>query len=282
MPHESGEEEPRSGALGRAFRAFHELGFAILRSVFALPRIEEILHESERLRRMGVKRTTAGDDGDVRWLVVSRERSAPVLRGLQNGHRISPLLDAFRLDPAVFAILAPLLGRDINTLLTSLFFKPPNEPETAIAWHQDAVFRRPRERFRNLATSYVQLGIALDPHGPANGGMSVVAGSHRLGDLPLLGDGSVLLRTPEPADLDALGLSREDEVDLVLDPGDVVIWSAFTLHGSRPNRHATLDRRFFVITSMRCEDCDGGEPGFRDGRPCPWSGSEETRPAGVN
>jgi ectoine hydroxylase-related dioxygenase (phytanoyl-CoA dioxygenase family) len=259
-------------AMTEEYRRFRESGFAIFKAVFPASRIAEILQESDRLRGRGATFNRTEEDGDVRWLVVSANGSAPVLRGVQNAHRVSRLLDALRLDPAVFEILAPLLGGDITTLLTSLFWKPPGEPLTGIAYHQDCVFRRPRESFRNLATSYVQLGIALDPHAPANGGMSMFRGSHKLGDLPILQEGSVLLKAPTPGDIDALGLSPADEVDVVLDPGDVVIWTAHTLHGSRPNMSATLDRRFFVVTSMRTVDCDAGEPAFRAGRPCPFRG----------
>jgi len=37
-----------------------------------------------------------------------------------------------------YAILEPLLGPDITAVVNTLFWKPPGEPATAIASHQDA------------------------------------------------------------------------------------------------------------------------------------------------
>jgi ectoine hydroxylase-related dioxygenase (phytanoyl-CoA dioxygenase family) len=71
-------------------------------------------------------------------------------------------------------------------------------------------------------------------------------------------------------DLAALGLSKSQELDLDLQPGDAVFWHPYLLHGSPPNLSPTLNRRFLVSGYMRSSDCDAGDPAFRDGKPIAW------------
>jgi ectoine hydroxylase-related dioxygenase (phytanoyl-CoA dioxygenase family) len=254
---------------GGAYRAYRDRGYAIVPGVFRRDRIEAILREADRLHALGAEFTATTEDGPVKWLVVAAPPTR-VLRGVQYGYRISPVLDAVRTSPEIYASLEPLLGSDITAVVNTLFWKPPGEPETAIAYHQDAGFRRPADRYRNLAASFVQVGLALDPHGPGNGGMRVVEGSHSAGDLDIRRASSVMTESPESMDLAAYGLSRSDERDLVLDPGDLVFWHPHLLHGSSPNRSPVMNRRFLITGYMRSRDCDAGDVSFRNGCPCPW------------
>ena len=66
--------------------------------------------------------------------------------------------------------------------------------------------------------------------------------------------------------LDAAGLSPEDQVDLVLEPGDIALWSPYLVHASGTNTAPHL-RRFYINGYVRAEDCDRGEWTFRDGQP---------------
>jgi ectoine hydroxylase-related dioxygenase (phytanoyl-CoA dioxygenase family) len=147
-------------------------------------------------------------------------------------------------------------------VVNTLFWKPPGEPETVVAYHQDCEFRRPREHFRNLAGSYVQLGVALDPHGPENGGMRVIPESQRMRELKRKRDTSVLREAPDPTRFVDCGLEHFEECDVRMEPGDVLIWNAYLLHGSPTNTSPKLDRRFFVSAYMRAADCDAGEVVF--------------------
>ena len=69
--------------------------------------------------------------------------------------------------------------------------------------------------------------------------------------------------------LDAVGLSASEAVDLILEPGDLALWSPYLVHGSGTNRSAHR-RRFFINGYVRASDCDRGEWAFRDGRPVPF------------
>ena len=162
----------------------------------------------------------------------------------------------------------PLIGRDIKQIINQLHWKPPGAAGAEFAFHQDARFRRPRAAFRNLATSYVQTGLAIDAHRAANGGMRVYPGSHLLGEKDLAGAAPVLDQSMADARLAAAGLDPAKLVDVDLDPGDVAFWNVYTIHGSGPNA-TPGDRRFYLNGYVRAADCDRGEWAFRDGKPAP-------------
>src|SRR3546814_16947650 len=90
---------------------------------------------------------------------------------------------------------------------TTLFrSKPPGAARSEVGYHQDIRFRLPRDAYRNPAASYVQTGIAIDPHRPENGAMTVYPGSHRLGEVEIHGVGSVMDRPMSGTDLRRAGL----------------------------------------------------------------------------
>ena len=68
--------------------------------------------------------------------------------------------------------------------------------------------------------------------------------------------------------LEAVGLSESDAVDLILEPGDLALWSPFLVHGSGKNR-SSHKRRLYINGYVRAEDCDRGEWAFRAGAPVP-------------
>jgi len=168
-------------------------------------------------------------------------------------------------DPRVLEVLAPLLGRDLKQIINQMHWKPPGAVASEWGYHQDIRFRRPREAYRTPATSYIQTGIAIDPHNEHNGAMTVLPGSHRLGELAPSG-GRVMDSPLDDGDLVRLGLDPADVISLDLDPGDLAFWHLHTIHGSGPNR-AAIDRRFYLNGYVVAADCDRGEWAFRDGRP---------------
>jgi hypothetical protein len=49
-----------------------------------------------------------------------------------------------------------------------------------------------------------------------------------------------------------------------MDPGDLLLWTLFTVHGSAPNISET-DRRFMINSYVRARDSERGEWAFRNG-----------------
>lgn len=182
-----------------------------------------------------------------------------------------PALDAFRTHPRFLALLAPLLGPDLKQIIHQIHWKRRDAGGGSggdYAWHQDSRSRRPAEAYRNLGASYVQTGLALDPHTPESGCLRVVPGSHLAGELDLKRDETVLGRPADDQDLALAGFAAADARPLLLEPGDLAIWSPFLLHASGTNR-SDHQRRLFINGYVRAADCDRGEWAFRAGRPVP-------------
>lgn len=109
--------------------------------------------------------------------------------------------------------------------------------------------------------------LAIDPQTPENGCLRVYPGSHRRGLLPLNLSQGIMDGECDDRSLRDCGLDPSSVVDLCIDPGDVVLWSAFLVHGSHRNRSAA-DRRTYVNGYMTAANSDRGEWAFRDGKPC--------------
>src|SRR5207237_9290285 len=109
----------------------------------------------------------------------------------------------------------------------------------------------------------------IDPHTLGSGCMKLIPGSHLRGDLGM--DSSKLVLGTAMSDdvLEQVGLSADDALDLLLEPGDLALWSPYLVHGSGTNR-SDHKRRLYINGYVRADDCDRGEWAFRDGHPVPF------------
>jgi ectoine hydroxylase-related dioxygenase (phytanoyl-CoA dioxygenase family) len=196
---------------------------------------------------------------------VAEGESGPLVQMVQWPSYHQNVLNALRLDRRFAAILEPLIGRDLKQIINQIHWKAPGS-KGDFAWHQDSRFRQPSEAYRNLGSSYVQTGLALDPHAPESGCLRFVPRSHSWGDLPMDCSKDVLGNSMADAALEAVGLSAADAVDVVLEPGDLALWSPYLVHGSGTNR-SSHRRRLYINGYVRGEDCARGEWTFRAGKP---------------
>jgi ectoine hydroxylase-related dioxygenase (phytanoyl-CoA dioxygenase family) len=246
--------------------AWHRDGYAVVRGFFSPEEVTAIGTEIDRVHAEGMAHGRSFRHGNL-FYKIAQGPEGPVVQMVQWPAYHRPALDAVRFDPRFAALLEPLIGRDIKQIINQLHWKAPGAAGD-FAWHQDSRFRRPVDCYRNLATSYVQTGLAIDPHGPESGGMRFVPRSHVHGDLDLDTDTEVLGNKMCDAALERVGLSSAQAVQLDLDPGDLALWNPYLIHGSGPNR-ASHRRRFYINGYVRAEDCDRGEWTFRDGKPVP-------------
>jgi ectoine hydroxylase-related dioxygenase (phytanoyl-CoA dioxygenase family) len=243
-------------------------GYAVARGLFAPDEVAAIAALAERVRADALAHGRSFRHGNLFYNVAQTE-AGPVLRMAQWPVWRLRELDAVRTDPRFAALLGPFIGGDIKQIIHQIHWKPQGSGSGGdFAWHQDSRSRRPREAYRDLANAYVQTGLALDPHTPESGCLQVVPGSHRLGDLGLATDGAVLGRELTDDDLRAVGVDPAAKRDLLLEPGDVALWSPFLLHASGRNRSGHA-RRLFINGYVRADACDRGEWAFRGGRPVP-------------
>jgi len=243
-------------------------GYAIVRGLFGPDEVARIAAAADQVHAEGVALGRSFRHGNLFYNVAAASDGKPLVRMVQWPSYHQPALDSVRLDTRIARLLEPLIGRDLKQIINQLHWKAPGSLGD-FAWHQDSRSRRPASAYRNLASSYVQTGLAIDPHEPEAGGMRFIPGSHRRGDLGMDCSKKALGTPLQDQALEAVGLSSAEAVDLVLEPGDLALWSPYLVHGSGTNL-SDHKRRFYINGYVRARDCDRGEWAFRDGRPVPF------------
>jgi len=243
-------------------------GYVIVRGMFGPEEIAEIGRAIDEVHEEAIAHGRSFRHGNLFYNIAPDDSGTPLVRMAQWISYHQPALNAVRLDPRFAAILEPLLGRDLKQIINQIHWKTPGA-KGDFAWHQDARFRLPAVAYRNLATSYVQTGLAIDPHTTDSGCMKFIRGSHTRGDLDLDTQAEVLGRSMSDAVLEGAGLSPDDLVEVILEPGDLAFWSPYLVLGSGANR-SDHRRRLYINGYVRAEDCDRGEWAFRDGKPVPF------------
>ena len=256
-----------TAGLGADLEHYWRDGYAIVRGFFDADEIAEIVEAADQLHAEGVAYGRCFRHGNLFYNVARRPDGEPVVRMVQWPSYHQRVLNRVRLDPRFADMLAPLIGGNLKQIINQVHWKAPGALGD-FAWHQDSKSRRPASAYRNLATSYVQTGLAIDPHTPDAGGMRFIPGSHLRGDLHMNCEKHSLGVAMKDSALDAVGFSASDAIDLVLEPGDLALWSPYLIHGSGSNR-SKHQRRFYINGYVRAPDCDRGEWAFRNGRPVP-------------
>jgi ectoine hydroxylase-related dioxygenase (phytanoyl-CoA dioxygenase family) len=251
---------------------FQAEGYAVLRGVFAPGEVAEVAAAFDRLHARALAGGRSWRDRNTFFRLAEDAHLGRVLRMVQWPGWIDPDLERVRRDPRLLDILTPLIGRDLKQIINQMHWKPPGA-KAEFGFHQDSRSRRPREAYRDLAASYVQTGIAVDPQRRENGALVVCPGSHRLGELPFDPARPAMDEDMDRAELARLGIDPGNVVTLEMAPGDVALWHVHTLHGSGPNTSA-IDRRFYINGYVTAANCERGEWAFRDGAPCPLQGEQ--------
>lgn len=248
--------------------AFRNEGYAVIRGLFSPAEVEAIARAADQVHAEAVAHGRSFRHGNLFYNVAAGASGEPIVRMVQWPSYHQAALNAVRLDLRIARLLEPLIGRDLKQIINQLHWKAPGSLGD-FAWHQDSRSRRPAWAYRNLASSYVQTGLAIDPHGPRSGGMRFIPRSHVRGDLGMDCSKKALGTPLQDEALEAVGLSPAHAVDLVLQPGDLALWSPYLVHGSGANR-SSHKRRFYINGYVRAADCDRGEWAFRGGRPVPF------------
>jgi ectoine hydroxylase-related dioxygenase (phytanoyl-CoA dioxygenase family) len=243
-------------------------GYAIVRGLFAPAEVSAIAAAADEVHAEAVRHGRSFRHGNLFYNVAQDPSGPPQVRMVQWPSYHQKVLNAVRLDRRMAALLAPLIGADLKQIINQIHWKGPGG-KSEFAWHQDCQFREPAHAYRNLGSAYVQTGLAIDPHTAESGCMRFIPASHRDGDLHLATPRDVLGIAMNDDVLNAAGLSPESAVEVLLDPGDVALWSPFLVHGSGVNR-SDHRRRLYVNGYVRAQDCDRGEWAFRDGEPVPF------------
>lgn len=219
---------PRSPAISSARADYERVGYHVHRGLLAAGEVNALREHFMRRRAEGPKPGDMGGDP-------AKGPTDPLNRfpRMINMHDWDARTDAWRKDPRLIAAAEDLVGAQLAQCQTMLYFKPPGGRGQAL--HQDNQYIR--------KTPLIGCWLALDRCDEANGFMTVVPGSHRLGVLPVaeadvsvsFTDGGSVL--PESA----------QQVGVDMEPGDVLFFHGMTIHGSYPNRTADHFRRALIV-----------------------------------
>jgi hypothetical protein len=177
---------------------------------------------------------------------------------------LSPLMERMRRSEKYYSVLQPFLGEDIKQISHQVHWKPPGAKYTFYRFHQDARFRQGSVKDFAFLRSTVTTGLAIDRQTIANGALRIIPRSHRLGYLGLSDDGPIMVGQTQDEELRRAGLDPKNIVTCEMEPGDLLLWTLFTVHGSAPNV-SDYDRRFMINSYVRAADSERGEWAFRGG-----------------
>jgi phytanoyl-CoA hydroxylase len=213
-------------------RAFFDAnGYCVCKGVYAPAEVAELERDFDRIV---AQLNATGNDNNARWsgVEVDKYGADTVVLHTHNVQRYSSVWMRALLHPGLLDQAEKLLGPDI-ILHHSKLFQKPGENGAPFPMHQDWSYF-PSERDTMLA-AVIHVSNATD----AMGCLRVYAGSHKLGRMT----GS-----------NGRGLSKilledypiERALPIEADPGDVVFFHYFTIHGSMPNRSNAIRKTVLV------------------------------------
>lgn len=220
-----------------ALREFSDQGYTVLPAVFAARDLARMRLAFKRLeRRAHDVAERALVDGSLFVTERTTGGRLKIERIVWCGGA-EPVLARLGRERSIVTAAAQLLGASaVDQLINQAHIKNPGDG-VRFHFHQDSYHRRyGTELFTDVngKGSFVQALTAIDPMTAGNGGLSVVPGSHRAGHIPTL-DGHL----PEGS------FDRDAAIPVELAPGDTLLLSPFTIHGSGPNLGRT-PRRLFI------------------------------------
>lgn len=119
------------------------------------------------------------------------------------------------------------IGSPATSLSKRCFPKRKHGARVTWGLHRDARSRKPAEAFRELATSYVQTGLAVDRHGAGNGAMKILPFSllHQRGAMDDFSPKDAS-STAEKEWQDA-GVNLDNLIDVAMSMGSVALWTPY-------------------------------------------------------
>lgn len=191
---------------------FQRDGFALVKSVFSGDRLSELQTDFDRIV---AQITVAGEDVNARW---SKAQEGSVVVHTHNVQQYSAAwLKAFTCEEFMRPV-REILGDDVVLHHSKLFQKPP-EIGADFPLHQDWSY------FPTEQDTMIAAVIHLSDATQEMGCLQVAPGSQRLGRLDD-SSGHAVLPEFDPAAM----------VACPAEPGDVLFFHYFTVHGSGPNR----------------------------------------------
>lgn len=250
---------------------YWERGFVRIRGVFPAREVAELAGYFDEIlaRAEGLQAITKQGLTEFRVVPIGGK---PTLKFAKWAAASHAGLNAFRTSPRLLEPVMRLLGPDLRSITNQMHYKNPGDG-VSFQMHQDCTFRKPDAAYRDLYGGFLQTAIAVDPSTVENGCLQMIPYSHR--EKKALLQGGYEGWESNEANRKALERLAPPENGL-LDPGDVLIWNPFTIHGSQPNRSAK-SRRVYINGFARASATDHGVDAAVAGRAVPLRWGPETR-----
>jgi ectoine hydroxylase-related dioxygenase (phytanoyl-CoA dioxygenase family) len=243
----------------------HSEGYAVVRGFLSSPEIAQVSAEADKMYQEGLKHHATYRDKNLLFEVLDDPKANR--RVVLQAHWtawLSPFMEQMRRSQKYLGVLEPFLGTDIKQISHQIHWKPPGAKYTSYRFHQDARFREGNIKDFSYLQSTVTTGLAIDRQTVANGALRVIPRSHTLGYLGLSDDGPIMVGQTQDEELRRAGLDPSNIITCEMEPGDLLLWTLFTVHGSAPNV-SDYDRRFMINSYVRAGDSERGEWAFRGG-----------------
>lgn len=210
---------------------FQKDGYYVARGVYSRDEVAELEREFDRIVGQVL---ASGEHVNATWTGPEMDRIAAKNAVVLHTHNVQQYsavwLKAF-LHPGFLSSATAILGEDV-VLHHSKLFQKPAEQGAPFPMHQDWTYF-PTEQDTMIA-AIIHVSRATD----AMGCLRVYPGSHKLGRVPDTSgqtESTVLSEYP-----------LENALPLEAEPGDVVFFHYFTLHGSKPNRSDEIRKTVLV------------------------------------
>jgi ectoine hydroxylase-related dioxygenase (phytanoyl-CoA dioxygenase family) len=214
------------GPVTATLQGYAERGYAICRGVLDPDEAIALKEECDRLHE---EHLAAGEPDDIRVVTRGSDDGGPVRDRIDPVSDISPPIAGLVSDPRVVALAAAALGEEAVPFKDKLIYKRPGTH--GYTPHQDYTFW---QEVPAPPDGIVTVLVAVDPAGPANGGLSLYPGrhgAHHVTDVDMrdwLAPGGGL--TPPEA---IAGVTPETPE---LAAGDMIVFGTLVPHESGPNR----------------------------------------------
>ena len=243
---------------------FKEKGFLIFRNFFNAEDINRLTNAFDEIKFEALKHHSSFRHKNLLYIIQNDPKLGKILRFCHWPSYSNQILESYRTDKRILDLIKPYLGESIKSITNQVIWKTPGAQQSSYGLHQDSRFRRPVSAYRNMESSCIQTSLAVDKHTVNNGCLKFIEGSHKLGEMNYFTSKSIFEESFSAEVLKPLGLQKNKIVDIILEPGDLVIWQPYLFHGSGPNT-SNSDRRSYTNAYMIADDCDRGEWAFKQG-----------------
>jgi len=210
---------------------YNEQGYYHARGLFSREEMRPLENDFDHI----VHQLTASGEGvQVRWTGEAMDKLGAKGTSLVHTHNVQKFsalwLRAF-LNPRFLEVAQAILGPDV-ILHHSKLFQKPAEKGAPFPMHQDWSY------FPSVLNTMMAGVIHVSAADDEMGCLRVVPGSHKLGRIEK-SDGQTSAKVSDRYPL-------EEALAVECEPGDVVFFHYYTLHGSKPNRSNKIRKTVLV------------------------------------